>query len=265
MGPEAGRFLSADPVHGSMGDGQSWNRYAYAGNDPVNRIDPLGLRSGSPTPFHRSYEAPFWATDMQTGAIFGGGVDMPLWFNVDNPETFYGGWDGFYGGAGAAGGAWEFAGWKHGPCYTTTSYVWDADVGGFVFALEVRCPNDRPVFAPGERPVAPPNPPGRTKPWKWEKTGSYNSLTFPGYDFWENLRMAPAGAPCECWWVKMPCDAPVLRSGTIANPESAVSFPPGDPPPGVQVTRALMFSDRNNPEARNRCPCVPPTPFPGCR
>jgi RHS repeat-associated protein len=43
MGPEAGRFLSADPVHGSMGDGQSWNRYAYAGNDPVNRWDPWGL------------------------------------------------------------------------------------------------------------------------------------------------------------------------------------------------------------------------------
>jgi RHS repeat-associated protein len=43
MGSEAGRFLSADPVHGSMGDGQSWNRYAYAGNDPVNRWDPWGL------------------------------------------------------------------------------------------------------------------------------------------------------------------------------------------------------------------------------
>jgi RHS repeat-associated protein len=51
MGPEAGRFLSADPVHGSMGDGQSWNRYAYAGNDPVNRWDPWGLfftDAGSP-------------------------------------------------------------------------------------------------------------------------------------------------------------------------------------------------------------------------
>jgi RHS repeat-associated protein len=43
MGPEAGRFLAADPVHGSLGDGQSWNRYAYAGNDPVNRWDPWGL------------------------------------------------------------------------------------------------------------------------------------------------------------------------------------------------------------------------------
>jgi RHS repeat-associated protein len=48
MGPEAGRFLAADPVHGSLGDGQSWNRYAYAGNDPVNRWDPWGLMQASP-------------------------------------------------------------------------------------------------------------------------------------------------------------------------------------------------------------------------
>jgi RHS repeat-associated protein len=51
MGPEAGRFLSADPIPGRTGDGQSWNRYAYAGNDPVNRWDPWGLfftDAGSP-------------------------------------------------------------------------------------------------------------------------------------------------------------------------------------------------------------------------
>jgi uncharacterized protein RhaS with RHS repeats len=51
MGPEAGRFLSADPIPGSMGDGQSWNRYAYAGNDPVNRWDPKGLYPGLISPF----------------------------------------------------------------------------------------------------------------------------------------------------------------------------------------------------------------------
>jgi hypothetical protein len=53
MGPEAGRFLSADPVPGSMGDGQSWNRYAYALNDPVNLWDPEGL---NPTPYR---DAPY--------------------------------------------------------------------------------------------------------------------------------------------------------------------------------------------------------------
>jgi RHS repeat-associated protein len=37
-----GRFCSADPVGGSADDPQSWNRYAYARNDPVNIIDPSG-------------------------------------------------------------------------------------------------------------------------------------------------------------------------------------------------------------------------------
>jgi hypothetical protein len=41
----AGRFAQADPYRASgyVVDPQSWNRYAYARNNPVNRIDPLGL------------------------------------------------------------------------------------------------------------------------------------------------------------------------------------------------------------------------------
>lgn len=38
-----GRFCSGDPVHGQVADAQSWNRYAYVRNDPVNLRDPLGL------------------------------------------------------------------------------------------------------------------------------------------------------------------------------------------------------------------------------
>jgi RHS repeat-associated protein len=39
------RFMSPDPYDGSAnpGDPQSWNRYAYVVNDPVNAFDPLGL------------------------------------------------------------------------------------------------------------------------------------------------------------------------------------------------------------------------------
>ncbi len=38
-----GRFCSADPVEGEPDDPQSWNRYAYVRNDPVNLTDPSGL------------------------------------------------------------------------------------------------------------------------------------------------------------------------------------------------------------------------------
>jgi RHS repeat-associated protein len=39
-----GRFMSPDPLAGTIGDPQSLNRYAYVLNDPVNLIDPLGLQ-----------------------------------------------------------------------------------------------------------------------------------------------------------------------------------------------------------------------------
>jgi RHS repeat-associated protein len=38
-----GRFMSGDPMGGSSGDPQSLNRYAYVGNNPINRTDPSGL------------------------------------------------------------------------------------------------------------------------------------------------------------------------------------------------------------------------------
>jgi RHS repeat-associated protein len=37
-----GRFLSPDPLEGHVGDPQSWNRYAYVENDPINLSDPNG-------------------------------------------------------------------------------------------------------------------------------------------------------------------------------------------------------------------------------
>jgi RHS repeat-associated protein len=41
--PTAGRFLSVDPVLGNPSIPQSWNRYAYVQNNPINRTDPKGL------------------------------------------------------------------------------------------------------------------------------------------------------------------------------------------------------------------------------
>jgi RHS repeat-associated protein len=40
-----GRFMQSDPYRASVGprDPQSWNRYSYSRNDPVNRVDPVGF------------------------------------------------------------------------------------------------------------------------------------------------------------------------------------------------------------------------------
>jgi RHS repeat-associated protein len=36
------RFLSPDPIEGNPSSPQSWNRYSYVGNDPINVTDPTG-------------------------------------------------------------------------------------------------------------------------------------------------------------------------------------------------------------------------------
>jgi len=38
----AGRFLSADPVVGNGNEPQSWNRYTYVSDNPINATDPTG-------------------------------------------------------------------------------------------------------------------------------------------------------------------------------------------------------------------------------
>jgi RHS repeat-associated protein len=38
-----GRFTQVDPVSGSLSDTQSWNRYAYARNNPMRFVDPTGM------------------------------------------------------------------------------------------------------------------------------------------------------------------------------------------------------------------------------
>jgi RHS repeat-associated protein len=40
-----GRFMSPDPLAGNPANPQSWNRYAYSLNDPINGSDPVGRDS----------------------------------------------------------------------------------------------------------------------------------------------------------------------------------------------------------------------------
>jgi RHS repeat-associated protein len=51
-----GRFISVDPVGGSANNLQSWNRYSYVQNNPINAVDPNGeetiVVSGQPSVFH---------------------------------------------------------------------------------------------------------------------------------------------------------------------------------------------------------------------
>ena len=61
-----GRFMSADPYEPSAGpeDPDSWNRYSYVGNDPINLIDPTGesyisVSFGSITYVGRGIDSPF--------------------------------------------------------------------------------------------------------------------------------------------------------------------------------------------------------------
>jgi len=83
--PEIGRFVSADPVLGSLGMPQTLNRYAYVTNNPLNRVDPSGMSGCSPTTADYLYEAcqGFEAWDAFTSAVNAWQIANP------NPMDFW--------------------------------------------------------------------------------------------------------------------------------------------------------------------------------
>jgi RHS repeat-associated protein len=64
-----GRFLSTDPLGGSVGSLQSHNAHAYTGNNPLNHIDPSGMVDCHP-------EEGCWALP-----------DLPPFFGPNNPAN----------------------------------------------------------------------------------------------------------------------------------------------------------------------------------
>jgi RHS repeat-associated protein len=54
----AGRWTTPDPLGGSIADPQSFNRYTYAANDPINLVDPVGLDPSDHEPGHSEPDGP---------------------------------------------------------------------------------------------------------------------------------------------------------------------------------------------------------------
>jgi len=52
------RFLSPDPIGGNTAAPQSWNRYAYVRNNPLNLTDPTGLYGINPNPYNPEGTSP---------------------------------------------------------------------------------------------------------------------------------------------------------------------------------------------------------------
>jgi RHS repeat-associated protein len=97
-----GRFLSTDPLGGSIGSLQSHNAYAYVLNDPINFVDPTGMNLVAPGQCDMSHGlCGGFALGLQIFPIFGlyNGEEEPplLGFLLD--FSF-----GYFGPSGGAGG-----------------------------------------------------------------------------------------------------------------------------------------------------------------
>ena len=109
-----GRFLSVDPVGGTVGSSQSWNRYAYVENNPIASIDPTGREkygiSGQDIDdqaAQNSFEARAAQLGDDGAASFGTGDEfiskMEGLDNIEEAHVFSHGWDaGLIGADGAA-------------------------------------------------------------------------------------------------------------------------------------------------------------------
>lgn len=80
---KSGRWTSPDPYKGSMivGDAQSFNRYVYVRNDPINLVDPGGLIHSCDWP-DCGYGPDLWGGSFP-GAEWGWYTD-PGWWSEDN-------------------------------------------------------------------------------------------------------------------------------------------------------------------------------------
>ena len=73
-----GRFMTPDPIAGSILDPQTLNRYPYTRNDPINLIDPLGLYGDDGCCAYIEVSSYPWSDTFQIRAVvMYGGYDYP--------------------------------------------------------------------------------------------------------------------------------------------------------------------------------------------
>ncbi|HTU42606.1 MAG TPA: RHS repeat-associated core domain-containing protein, partial [Candidatus Aquilonibacter sp.] len=117
-----GTFCSADPLAGSPDDPQSWNRYAYGRNDPIDMTDPSGqsfwsdlveaalfvsvpLTGGATAPYAAMYA--YGNTMYETGSALMNGNYVGGALGFASLLGLSGGFDPVGAAAGAAGGIWD--------------------------------------------------------------------------------------------------------------------------------------------------------------
>jgi RHS repeat-associated protein len=91
----SGRWTTPDPYGGSMtvADPQSFNRYTYVNNDPVNQVDPTGLMAEAQTGWSGVSDG-FWGSSFDFNASHFGGPGIISAADAHRDELVQGRLDG---------------------------------------------------------------------------------------------------------------------------------------------------------------------------
>jgi len=89
-GAQYGRFTSADPYRGELLTPYTQNRYAYVGNNPINRWDPLGYMEASWDIYTREKLLRTWTeTDYDSDTDKGSDGWYTHWVNIETEYKEY--------------------------------------------------------------------------------------------------------------------------------------------------------------------------------
>ena len=89
--PVLGRFLSPDPFVQAPGNSQSWNRYTYTFNNPLNATDPSGYLAANGYKVRWAWECASLGIDPRTHICMNGGhsyEQQKKWEEENGPSIF---------------------------------------------------------------------------------------------------------------------------------------------------------------------------------